>query len=194
VKHCPGCGLDLPSESFGFRNKALGVRQWQCKECLRKYSKQHYEANKPSYLAARTRTNIRLRQWFESLKDRPCADCGQSYEPWVMEFDHPDGSTKVASVSELMRQHRSAAVRVEVAKCDLVCANCHRRRTYLRYVESISDHFPSGPPAPPPRRRSTCRICGRTRGEVEFVPNRNFCRPCYNAASNRAKRAVPPLA
>ena len=64
------------------------------------------------------------------LKDRPCHDCGQTFPPECMDFDHRDGTTKADNVSRLL--HSWPALLAEIAKCDLVCANCHRIRTRRR--------------------------------------------------------------
>jgi hypothetical protein len=59
---------------------------------------------------------------------RPCMDCGQSFPFPCMDFDHVRGVKKkdVSSCNTL------ATVKTEIAKCDVVCANCHRLRTYIR--------------------------------------------------------------
>jgi hypothetical protein len=61
------------------------------------------------------------------LKDRPCADCGQVFPPYVMDFDHRGGKE-----FNLARVHRRsfAELKAEAEKCDVVCANCHRIRTF----------------------------------------------------------------
>jgi hypothetical protein len=65
-------------------------------------------------------------------KNRPCADCGRSYPPYVMDFDHVRGE-KVANVSVLVAGGASRRrVLAEIAKCEVVCANCHRERTHGR--------------------------------------------------------------
>jgi len=66
------------------------------------------------------------------LKKRPCADCCRSLPPTAMDFDHVRG-TKVASVSYLAAKKFSwQTIEDEIAKCDPVCANCHRIRTQSR--------------------------------------------------------------
>jgi 5-methylcytosine-specific restriction endonuclease McrA len=66
----------------------------------------------------------------EYLRDRGCADCGER-DPIVLEFDHLSG--KKRNVSELIAQSYSwNSIMREVANCEVVCANCHRRRTFLR--------------------------------------------------------------
>lgn len=73
----------------------------------------------------------RLREWVDSFKDRPCADCGIKYPPWVMDFDHRDESEKKFAISKT--NHRAKSVlEAEINKCDVVCANCHRHRTHIK--------------------------------------------------------------
>lgn len=60
----------------------------------------------------------------------PCKDCGTHYPPVCMDYDHVDGP-KVRAVSEMISNHASwEAISAEIEKCELVCANCHRLRTY----------------------------------------------------------------
>ncbi len=65
------------------------------------------------------------------LKSRPCADCGRSYNPWVMDFDHRNPSEKLGNIAHLYHEKR---ILEEVAKCDVVCSNCHRERTHQRFL------------------------------------------------------------
>jgi len=66
------------------------------------------------------------------LKQRPCQDCGLEFHPCVMDFDHRDGASKRYTVSRMIGRAGSARILAEVAKCDIVCANCHRDRTFRR--------------------------------------------------------------
>lgn len=75
--------------------------------------------------------NQKKRERFRELKNKPCMDCGISYPPCVMDFDHRDPSTKKRAVGSFVNSSL-AALQEEIAKCDLVCANCHRLRTQLR--------------------------------------------------------------
>lgn len=66
-------------------------------------------------------------------KSAPCTDCGVSYPPYVMQFDHLDSATKKFNISEVALLLPSESVlRAELTKCELVCANCHAERTYQR--------------------------------------------------------------
>jgi hypothetical protein len=79
------------------------------------------------------RANARNREIILAAKAQPCADCGGLFHPVCMDFDHRDPSTKSFAIGGTMTRSESS-VRAELAKCDVVCANCHRLR----------HHAPSG--------------------------------------------------
>lgn len=78
-------------------------------------------------------TNHRRKYWeyLNKIKAKPCKDCDIQYSPWQMDFDHRPGSNKSFCVSTMKYRSRTL-VEKEIAKCDIVCANCHRQRTHLR--------------------------------------------------------------
>ena len=102
----------------------------------RQYQRQWYQKNREVHLARVLRVTRRAREaakeYINEVKHCPCAHCGGRFPPFVMDFDHVRG-TKVANLSQL-RGGRSAWSKIldEIAKCEVVCANCHRLRTYLR--------------------------------------------------------------
>lgn len=69
----------------------------------------------------------------DAIKSVPCMDCGGRFPPVCMDFDHRDPSTKAndrtASMSTFAASQPWSVVMAEIAKCDVVCANCHRIRT-----------------------------------------------------------------
>lgn len=79
---------------------------------------------------------LKQKAFISSLKLAPCVDCQKTYHPCQMDFDHVKGE-KDYSVSK-MRMANSAILN-EIAKCDLVCANCHRLRTFLRELLKGAD-------------------------------------------------------
>lgn len=86
----------------------------------------------------RTRATIaRRRAAIGALKLDPCLDCGVSYPPHVMEFDHISDD-KIMNVSKMLGRKKIEDVLAEIAKCELVCANCHRHRTWTRLQEKKS--------------------------------------------------------
>lgn len=60
-----------------------------------------------------------------------CADCGYAEHPHALDFDHRDPSTKSFGIGGAWSKSL-ARVAAEIAKCDVVCANCHRIRTAYR--------------------------------------------------------------
>jgi hypothetical protein len=84
-------------------------------------------------------------------KEKPCTDCGVQYPHYVMDFDHRPGERKnrrlmrkgrnlTRSVSDLARTSWKMFA-LEVVKCDVVCANCHRERTHQRKQHIYVPHF-----------------------------------------------------
>jgi len=75
------------------------------------------------------RSRARNRRFIiEYLSDHPCVDC-KEIDPVVLEFDHVRG-TKVDTISNLAFRYTSSLrrIREEMKKCEVRCANCHRRR------------------------------------------------------------------
>jgi hypothetical protein len=66
------------------------------------------------------------------LREVPCLDCRRRFPFYVMQFDHRDGTKKRYTVSQMISRAGTKTILAEVAKCDIVCANCHRDRTYRR--------------------------------------------------------------
>lgn len=82
------------------------------------------------------RSNIykakRRRETWKIKEDSGCVDCGEMYPHYVLEFDHREGTQKRGSASDLYAKHGKNIGLEEMAKCDIVCANCHKIRTYNR--------------------------------------------------------------
>lgn len=98
-----------------------------CSNC---HMKRTYERMGSERAYARPRT-LRNREVIRSSKDFPCADCGERYEPYLMEFDHVRGEKKF-NIGALGATSKTDELIEEIAKCDVVCGNCHSARTYRR--------------------------------------------------------------
>jgi hypothetical protein len=105
--------------------------------------KQYNYDHSPKGSIARARARKKLintrRILIQKVKNRPCADCLDWFNPWQMDFDHRPGTNKIKAVGLLAHTASMERVLVEMAKCDLVCSNCHRNRTYRRKHEN---HMP----------------------------------------------------
>jgi hypothetical protein len=80
---------------------------------------------------AQKRHRIKIRaKLLEFLLEKCCVDCGEK-DPVVLDFDHRDGRTKFKIIGKMLSGHYSwKSVHSEIQKCDIRCANCHRRKTY----------------------------------------------------------------
>jgi hypothetical protein len=71
------------------------------------------------------------------LATHPCVDCGES-DPVVLEFDHRDPAAKSFSIGDALgKTWQWEKIAAEIAKCDVRCANCHRRRTARQREEGL---------------------------------------------------------
>lgn len=128
---CNKCKQDKPPEEFHLRAAASSrkAQSW-CKECRRSYDrqyhKQRYASGKKTRQFVANRERNRRFVW-EYLCANPCVECGES-DPVVLEFNHlRDKETDVSlAISGAWSLKRLAN---EIAKCEVLCANCHRRKT-----------------------------------------------------------------
>lgn len=73
-------------------------------------------------------------KYLQKLKQESgCADCKENYPYYMLEFDHREGEVKLFCISKSGSVSKQA-FQDEIAKCDIVCANCHASRTYMRRV------------------------------------------------------------
>ena len=79
--------------------------------------------------AANRARKVRGKKIIADAKDKPCADCGGKFPGCVMDLDHRPGEIKSFEVATQGYYQGVAALNAEIAKCDVVCANCHRIRT-----------------------------------------------------------------
>ena len=77
---------------------------------------------------------IKRRDFILALRERPCEQCGIRFPPFIMQFDHRDPTTKKFIVSGTWMSSEARILK-EAAKCDIVCPNCHRDRTFRRRLQ-----------------------------------------------------------
>lgn len=103
------------------------------REAQNAYNRRHYRKNRQYYVdkAARRRQGIYAE--VAAIKEAAgCADCRGRFPHYVLDFDHVGDDAKVADVATLIRDGNRRAIASEIDKCEVVCANCHRVRTWVR--------------------------------------------------------------
>lgn len=131
---CTTCQERKPASAFA--PSVLRRRSKVCRDCKAEYNRRWYDDNKEKHKTDVVRNTARYREeigaLYLRLKSGPCADCGLTFHPAAMDFDHVRG-TKVIEVAQAYRRMFSLErLMAEIAKCDLVCAICHRVRTDQR--------------------------------------------------------------
>lgn len=95
-----------------------------------------YERNKEKrvkQIADRRKVKVAEARRFmiDYLHAHPCVDCGES-DIVALEFDHVRGIKKKGLTQLVVEGYTLKTIQEEIDKCEVVCANCHRRRTALR--------------------------------------------------------------
>ncbi|WP_370324050.1 hypothetical protein [Euzebya sp.] len=137
MKVCSTCGAAKPLEAFHRHRGRADGRQTTCKECKATYNRRYYRTEGHRHVEVRSRHRAALREAVAELIRRakavPCADCHRVLPVEAMDLDHVRGAKRGDAQAMRSRMGRSS-VHAELAKCDVVCANCHRARTYERRV------------------------------------------------------------
>jgi hypothetical protein len=142
-KICTKCGIQKDLLLFPARKSAKDEHSSWCRACYKENWDKRYYENHQHYRNTHNRSRekhreLNARKVFEYLRLHPCINCGES-DPIVLEFDHRDRNEKTGSISNLIRNASWSRVQSEIQKCDVLCANCHRRKTavefeYMRFV------------------------------------------------------------
>src|ERR1700744_5043648 len=139
MKTCSKCKQEKSTASFGKRTNAPDGLQAHCKQCRSEYQKKWY-ADAPSIQKQRVTAAARKNRAEaraivrKHLSTHPCIDCGET-DIVVLEFDHRDPAEKTQSIAAMFRDSWIIIQKlmIEIAKCDIRCANCHRRRTAQQF-------------------------------------------------------------
>lgn len=86
--------------------------------------------------AANHKMQMRKRQLVTDAKNVPCKDCGIRWPACAMDLHHHSRGDKLFPIGPAIASVGYSKLLEEIAKCDVLCANCHRIRTWL--TESIS--------------------------------------------------------
>jgi hypothetical protein len=132
MKQCARCKQRKDEAAFNWRWEERGVLQSVCRDCQHQQSHAHYETHKEKVQTRAKEQKKKAREEAEQfeynfLSYSTCVDCGE-YDFFVLTFDHVRG-TKRMDISRMVAEGYSIeAIREEIYKCEVVCANCHMRR------------------------------------------------------------------
>jgi len=138
MKRCSRCGETKPYSEFHKYNRGDGHQAW-CKTCRKAYDYEYNRRNHRRWADKKLTWQKDRAAWVRQLKaGRTCTDCGGSFPPEAMHWDHLPGTLKLGEISNNMTKWSRKLIVAEIAKCELVCANCHAIRTYRRLREASS--------------------------------------------------------
>lgn len=168
-RRCGKCKKVRPQSAF---NKHPNGSQWWCRDCYREYFRQRGDLHRRQCAEAKARRRAQAREYVAAVRrNGSCLDCGEP-DSIVLEFDHL--GAKRGGISALINQGASIKLlKNELDGCDLVCVNCHRRRTARRDGwRRAAERWWKTPPPPGYARarnmayvysyleRSSCADCG----------------------------------
>ena len=107
------------------------------------YMREYYAKNPKKHGVLVRKRNDRyieeVRYLLETAKSVPCLDCGGTFHTVAMDFDHVRGK-KLFNIGEWQRISPAIhKIKAEMAKCEIICSNCHRVRTWNRLQEAIHE-------------------------------------------------------
>lgn len=132
-KQCDICKRRRKIKFFNKKASRKDGLQTSCQDCNRAASRKYYQENREKHARITMERSRRIKRenadrLYEYLATHPCVDCGES-DPIVLEFDHVRGQ-KRAEISKLRHKGNSWAIlEMEIQKCEVRCANCHKRKT-----------------------------------------------------------------
>ena len=120
-----------------------GQRASRCRECRREYDRLYHNARTAESKRRKQRLQKerkeRIARWIKEYKVRKtCFDCGNA-DFRVLDFDHLPEFVKDFNIGQGMVDGKSLkSLQQEILKCQVVCSNCHRIRTYERNSRSVA--------------------------------------------------------
>ena len=126
-----------------------GLTEWACRSCGVVYAAEKYKSRgsraaagkAPRHTMCNRCLYLRYTQPLAAAKvaeiqaykvEQGCVDCGYAEHPAALQFDHLPGEDKLFNIGEQVGNYRVETIWAEIAKCEVVCANCHAIRTTER--------------------------------------------------------------
>lgn len=201
IKECKACGKVKQIVAFNTYKGRDGSkrRMGVCKKCrethvqekndkLRDWRREYNASTRSKRSLDSAQRRSVAKKFVDEYKSRPCVDCGKTWPPVAMDLDHVRGE-KVRNVSGLVSgAYKIDLIKIELEKCDVVCACCHRLRTASR-KENLA---PPRPRAPKQKTKSLAVKLVEFQGETRSV--KDWCEKLsipYKRAAHRLWRGYP---
>jgi len=128
MKTCPKCQTAKELDRFAMKNPKTGLRSSECKDCHKVYRDAYYAANKRQEINRVTARRSRIYDQLEALKTKlVCTRCPENHIA-CLDFHHLNPEDKDINVSQAVSAGWSfERIQQEIAKCEVLCANCHRK-------------------------------------------------------------------
>lgn len=140
LKRCYTCKDPKDPSQFNRNARRKDGLQSNCRDCAKRVSRRHYEANPADYKARAKARKRHMLEQVRAMKTERCEACRKKFHPVCMDFDHRDPQEKKGSVATMIRQGLAfSTILAEIAKCRLICANCHRVRTMKQLLGASSN-------------------------------------------------------
>ena len=112
-----------------------------CREHRKVYDKSFYSQHAVTKTASAVKRKRSLLDWYRALKHgKSCGICGFAGDECQMDYDHKPGHIKFMEVSKMVRLgYEREKIALEIAKCWLLCANCHRLLTKTRRKQKVRE-------------------------------------------------------
>jgi hypothetical protein len=134
MKRCSSCQQTKSLDEFNKKTSNKDGLERYCKSCHRLRNRKHYETNKQSYIDSAMRQRIKITAWYKDMKGQlKCELCPEDHVA-TLDFHHTDPSQKLGLVSMMARSASKKKLLAEIAKCRVLCSNCHRKIHYTGVV------------------------------------------------------------
>lgn len=140
LKICSKCKRELPLDNFRWKNKSLGKKHSQCKECQKKQEHEHYKnssTRRQNVLQTAQNQKERNSLLVEEYKKKGCQKCGEK-RLYVLDCHHKLENEKFDDISKMIKSSGVEQLNRELQKCVVLCSNCHREFHFLERAENLT--------------------------------------------------------
>lgn len=137
MKRCGKCGQTKDTVEFGSNRARPDGLQSHCRDCIRQFQAAWYAKNKGLHTAnvnkrRKERAEANQTRLIAYLFQHPCVECGEA-DPLMLDFDHVRGEKRDEVAEMVCKDLGWPTILTEIAKCDVRCVRCHRRRTAQQF-------------------------------------------------------------